>query len=922
MTGDFTVPNGVTGIDNLAFQNCSALTSVTMISGVSSIDFSAFYGCSSLITVTMPESVTFIGWNAFTGCSSLTSVTVPIGITSIESRTFQGCSSLTSVTMLGNIVSIGDHAFSECSSLVSISLPANLGSLGEEAFYGCSSLTSVTIPSSVTSIGAGAFRNCTSMVAIDVDGSNADYMSYDGVLYSKSGEDLIQCPAGKSEVDVPDTVTTIKSGAFSLSSIGFITMPGSVTSIEGGAFSVSSLTSVTIPANVASVSGFAFSNCHALKSVYILGNATLIENYAFNNCSSLMSVVVPDHISPMGEYAFSSCDNLILLGILGSTETDYSNLIANFPSTIDSVIFRSGAQVDLDTIASLYHVQYIGVLDSSEDPDMGGQIFSDPEGTVITDTGSLKSKMFVKTDGWHQIPTCSDPNVIYRINGTVAEAVGLIDRSASYAIMDEYHSRGGVDYTIASISESAFRGSSLSGIGFLGLVAPTSVGDHWIADIASGITGHARSESDFPLFGDSYHGLPMVEPLAIAPAAVRDLIYDGSEQTGVLPGTEYTIFGNTGTNAGTYEATANLVPGYIWSDGTTSDRSISWRMAKAPLIVIADDKSATYSSDPPVYTISCMGLVDGETIDVINGGTVTSSYSKWDDIGSYQITAAGYTADNYEISYVEGRLTIGEHSIEVPDAEAGLEYTGSEHTGVLSGTGYTLSGSTGTNAGTYEATANLVPGYIWSDGNTEAKTIDWNISKAVYDMSGVTWSADSFVYDGSDKTVLVFGLPSGITVSTYMGNIGMIVGNYSADVILIYDSVNYNQPMVEVHEWSITPANQTVSAEGYTGIYDGSAHTIAVTQDGGTASFSTNNADWTETAPSFTDAGTYIIHLKVVKSNHYDHIASLVVEISKAPLTVIAENKSIIFGSDSPFYTISYEGFVGVEDEGSITAGT
>jgi len=33
-------------------------------------------------------------------------------------------------------------------------------SIGDEAFYGCSGLTSVTIPNSVTSIGEGAFSLC------------------------------------------------------------------------------------------------------------------------------------------------------------------------------------------------------------------------------------------------------------------------------------------------------------------------------------------------------------------------------------------------------------------------------------------------------------------------------------------------------------------------------------------------------------------------------------------------------------------------------------------------------------------------------------------------------------------------------------------------------------------------------------------
>ncbi|MGI6493391.1 MAG: leucine-rich repeat protein [Candidatus Methanomethylophilaceae archaeon] len=761
--GDFTIPDGVIIIGSRAFEDCSSLTSVTIPYGVSSIDFCAFDGCSSLTSVTIPESVVSIGWDVFSDCSSLVSVTVPAGVTSIQSNTFQGCTSLTSVTMPENITSIGNQAFSGCSSLESITLPANLVSLGQGVFESCSSLVSVTIPASVTSIGENAFIRCTSMTAIDVDGSNTAFRSHDGVLYSKSGKDLISCPAGKSEVDLLDTATTIKSAAFLYSSIEFITITESVTHIEGGAFSSSSLTSVTIPANVTSVGGFAFSYCHALKTVHILGNTTLIENSAFRECSSLVSVTVSDSVTSIGEDAFFLCDNLVLLGILGTSETDYSEIIAKFPHTISSVVFRSAEHVEIDTIASVYWINRIGVLGSSSDPVMGGQTFSDPEGTAITDAADLRGKMFVKADGWHQISTCSDPNVIYRVNGTVAEAIGLIDRSAAYSLIGEFYNSGGIDYEVASISDNAFRESSLTGIGFLSLVAPISVGDGWITDTPSGITGHARNGSDFPVSGDSFHGLPMGENLALIPAGVKNLVYDGSEKTGVIPGTGCTVSGNTGVGAGTYEATAILTAGYIWSDGTMVDKSISWKIAKAPLSIIADDKNTTYSSEPPHYTVSYSGFVNGETDEVVNEGTATASYSRWDPVGFYPITAAGYTADNYEIIYFAGWLNVTEHSIDIPAVMTDMIYSGSEQTGVVPGTGYTVSGNTGVGAGTYEATATLTAGYIWSDGTMGNMTIFWNIAKAAYDMTGIAWSAASFVYDGSEKAVTISGLPAGVT---------------------------------------------------------------------------------------------------------------------------------------------------------------
>ena len=71
------------------------ITSVVIPEGVTSIDNWAFQGCESLASVVIPEGVTSIGWSAFDGCKSLTSIVIPDSVTSIGYRAFKGCSSLT-----------------------------------------------------------------------------------------------------------------------------------------------------------------------------------------------------------------------------------------------------------------------------------------------------------------------------------------------------------------------------------------------------------------------------------------------------------------------------------------------------------------------------------------------------------------------------------------------------------------------------------------------------------------------------------------------------------------------------------------------------------------------------------------------------------------------------------------------------------
>ena len=75
--------------------------------------------------------------------------------------------------------------------------------------------------------------------------------------------------------------------------------------------------------------------------------------------------------------------------------------------------------------------------------------------------------------------------------------------------------------------------------------------------------------------------------------------------------------------------------------------------------------------------------------------------------------------------------------------------TSQQVTSVTSGDGYTLSGYSGTNAGSYTVTASLSGFSRWSDGTTANKTITCSISKKAVT---VTASSGSKTYDGSALT--------------------------------------------------------------------------------------------------------------------------------------------------------------------------
>lgn len=156
----------------------------------------------------------------------------------------------------------------------------------------------------------------------------------------------------------------------------------------------------------------------------------------------------------------------------------------------------------------------------------------------------------------------------------------------------------------------------------------------------------------------------------ILPPAAKDLTYTGKAQKLIDPAHAaddvdlfYSLdlqhFYRTipeATDAGTYTV--------YWEaekDGTTVDNgSLTVTIKKAPLTVTADD-IWVYAGNTPKFTVTIKGYVNGEDWRVLKGElTFTCGYSeKYSKPGSrYTITPKGLTADNYDITFKTGTLTV------------------------------------------------------------------------------------------------------------------------------------------------------------------------------------------------------------------------------------------------------------------------
>jgi hypothetical protein len=311
--GDYSIPPTVKYIDDSAFSNCVALTSITFPGSVISIGNSSFNGCSGLTIVVMPSSVTTLGSSAFGSCTGLVSVSISSALEVIPTSAFYSCSKIKELSIPSSVKTVGNNAFQNCTGLTSVYIPISVTSIGVSAFSGCTALQSISLSASIASIGESAFQRC--LGPISVDNENANYSSSQGILYNKDKSALIQCTTSQT---------------------GFLSIPSSVKSIGNYAFmSCKGLTAIEFPVSVSTVGDYSFSNCSGLSSINLPKLLTIIGKNAFSSCSGLNSITIPSSVTSIGSYAFSGCSKVNSVQVKSPAPFTFSTNTYSIFSAID-----------------------------------------------------------------------------------------------------------------------------------------------------------------------------------------------------------------------------------------------------------------------------------------------------------------------------------------------------------------------------------------------------------------------------------------------------------------------------------------------------------------------------------------------------------------------------------------------------------
>ena len=421
----------------------------------------------------------------------------------------------------------------------------------------------------------------------------------------------------------------------------------------------------------------------------------------------------------------------------------------------------------------------------------------------------------------------------------------------------------------------------------------------------------------------------------ITVAAIEDQTYTGSRICPAIsvtdgekvlePGVDFTTQCSNNISVGTASMTITGKGHY------TGEIREQFKIAKAPLIVIAKDKSIIYGDKPANAGVEYSGFVSVDNENSLSGSIVYSyDYAQYDKVGEYAIMPSGLESDNYEIEFVAGKLTVGpkEISIAWDDKETSFTYNGKAQApnatagGLLNNDECNIIIDSVMNVGKYSAEAiDLTNKNYKLPENRDGP--DFEITKAPLTVTaknatiaygdepsnaGVEYSGfvgDDNENDLNDSIVFNYDYVQFYKVGKYV----IIPGGLSSD--------NYDITFVE-GELTVEPKEISIAWSDASLTYNGSEQIPMATANG------VENSDeciFTMTGAA-TKVGKYTAKVTDLSNGNYKLPATgleQAFEITKAPLKITALNDTIVYGDEPASAGIAYDGFVGKETSNVLT---
>ncbi|MBT9774905.1 doubled motif LPXTG anchor domain-containing protein [Clostridium sp. MCC353] len=396
------------------------------------------------------------------------------------------------------------------------------------------------------------------------------------------------------------------------------------------------------------------------------------------------------------------------------------------------------------------------------------------------------------------------------------------------------------------------------------------------------------------------------------------------------------------TEAGSYEVKVKASnPNYKDTQVVIGNVTIN----KKKVEIRVDDAEKVFGSTDPDFTGEVGTLVSTNDLGEIAYIRDSKDAAK-ENVGDVIVITASYTPNkNYDVTVIPGKLVITKASgVNAVKAEGETyTYDGTYHglkSAEASVDGSTLWYKTGEgqwtneepefkNAGTYTVTVKAThPNYTDTDEVTAEVFINQaNITIRVNSASKPYGTPDP-KFDGTIE---------GLVKGDILGNVSYVrqeadiekqnVGDLIGITAVYSENPNYQVTVVD-GSLTITKAlsGNSVTVIGTKGTYNGNGYELTevkAEQAGSTVYYRLRGTEeWSETAPSYVNTGSYTIEVMAVNPNYADtEVAAGIIEIKPADVTITVDNKEKSYGQDDPKFTGTISGLVDDADLGDITYG-
>jgi uncharacterized repeat protein (TIGR02543 family) len=294
--------------------------------------------------------------------------------------------------------------------------------------------------------------------------------------------------------------------------------------------------------------------------------------------------------------------------------------------------------------------------------------------------------------------------------------------------------------------------------------------------------------------------------------------------------------------------------GNIYYHSATVEKLLN--VNKAVLNVVANDTTKIYSETNPDLTYSISGFKNDETQSVIDVlPTVSTTAIQTSNVGTYPVVVSDASDDNYDFSYTDGSLEITKAALTVMANDATREY-----------------------------------GEINPD---------------------LTYSVSGFKND--ETQIVIDVLPTVSTTAIQTSDVGtypVVVSDASDDN---YD-FSYTDGSLEITKAALTVAANDATRE-YGEINPDLTYSISGFKNDETQNVIDVLPAVSTTAIQTSDVETYPVMVSDASDDNYDFsYTNGSLEITKAALTVTAENKTREQGQPNPIFTLAYGNFKNDED--------